>query len=165
MPTVSAEQPLTNPRWTADRHQPLWQRLSIAGLTLATLCACSVATVPIVGTVVGTGAAVYATQASQQSSAATLATPPKTVYAGILRLVEQSASLQLLDSDPRRLHLEISQGEQRLSAQATPLGDAETLLYIWVSGSAPGTTADQVAVRFLNQLAGELGVAYQRVDQ
>ena len=162
---MRAEQSWNRLRRPADLHQPLWLRLPIAGLTLGSLYACAAATVPVVGTLVGTGAAVYATQASQQSSAATLAAPPKTVYAGILRLVEQSASLQLLDSDPRRLQLEIGQDEQRLSAQATPLGDTETLLYIWVNGSAPGTTVDQVAVRFLNQLAGELDVAYQRVNQ
>ena len=139
-------------------------RLGIVGLAMGTLLGCGAAAVPVIGTVVGTGAVVYATQASRQSSAATLAAPPKTVYAGMLRLVEQSSTLRLVDSDPRRLEVEVAQDEQRLSAQATQLGDEETLLHIWVSGGGRGSVAGNTLRQFLNQLADELDVAYQRVD-
>ncbi len=138
--------------------------LLIAASAALTLLGCAAAMVPVVGSVAVTGAAVYASQASQHATAATLDARPREVYAGMLRLAGKSTELRVVKTDESRLQVEMAQGQKSLTAEATELGESETLLYIWANTGSSGQPARDYARAFLSQLSDELNVEHKLVE-
>lgn len=106
----------------------------------------------------------YAIEASQHSTAATLAAQPVEVYAAMLRLAEKSSKLHVVQTDASRLQVKMAQGGKHLTAEATALRDSGTLLHVWTNTGSSGQPARDYARAFLSQLSDELNVEYQLVD-
>ena len=138
--------------------------LLVAASAVSTLLGCAAATVGTVGTAAITGAGIYARQASQHATAATLGARPPEVYAGMLRLARKSTELRVVKTDESRLQVEMAQGEKSLTAEATELGESETLLYIWANTGSSGQPARDYARAFLSQLSNELNVEHKLVE-
>lgn len=128
------------------------------------LLGCSSATVPVVGNIAGTGMEMYAQQAGSDAMAATLTAPPGEIYAGILRLADRSPELNVVNTDPDRLEIELAQDDYRLTTEATEFSDRETLLHIWIDTDNSRLPPRDYVRSFLQQLSSEMRVKYEILD-
>ena len=110
------------------------------------------------------GLVVYSKGASQHTASVRLVLPPGEVYRGMLGMIERRPELTVVNRNDARYLLEVVEGEQRLTGQATDLGRGETLLFIWVDTGDSGQTGRGLMEEVITVVCKELAVECEEQD-
>ncbi len=110
------------------------------------------------------GLVVYSKGASQNTASVRLALPPDAVYRGMLGMLERRPELTVINRNDKRYLLEVTDGERRLTGQATDLGRGETLLFIWIDAGDSGQTGRDLMEDAIKVVCTELAVECEVQD-
>jgi len=111
-----------------------------------------------------TGLVLYTQGARQHTATVQLNVPPQDVYTAMLRVIRGRKDLKLISSNDRRYLIEVVQGANSITAQATPQDNYSTLLMVWAQAGKNGETGRDLALRAVNQLCTELAIECRMQD-
>ena len=109
-------------------------------------------------TPVQTGMVLYTEGARSHTATVQLQVPPSEVHAALLRLVGNDPEIKLVNRDDKRFLVEAERGADNVTAQATPIGQNSTLLFIWATAGKKGESGKDLALRSVTRICKELGV-------
>ena len=114
--------------------------------------------------VTSSGLVVYSRGASQDTASLRLALPPDAVFRGLLGIIERRPDVTLVNRNDKRYLLEVTQGQTRLTGQATDLGRGETLLFLWADTGDSGETGRDLMEDAITDICTELAVECEVQD-
>lgn len=128
----------------------------------AAVCAvamCSVGCVGTPGTAVTNATTVVYTRGAKQDTIAVKLPVSKTkAYATVYRLVTEDPDAALDSQNETAGLLEASKDGVEWAAQATELGNDQTLLYLWIDTTDTGLVAHDLGLSAVKSICGELNV-------
>lgn len=116
------------------------------------------------GTVVDPALVVHTAGSSRSTVSVRVPRPAEDVWSVFDDVVASRADVTSVERNERARMLEVTGEFGEITAQVTPLGSSESLLYVWVDAAGTGRPGEEVAIRSVEAICDRLGVPYERVQ-
>jgi hypothetical protein len=116
------------------------------------------------GTVVDSAMVVHTTGAAKSTISARVPADAGQVYDAFVRVLEEEEDIEVVSRKDDAMLMEVRGDFGDITAQATPLGPAQSLLYVWADAEGSGRSGGEVATRAIERICDELGVGYEVVQ-
>jgi hypothetical protein len=116
-----------------------------------------------VGSVTNAATVVYTAGATQHTAAVEMPVEAATVFEAVIRVIEESPNIEVVNRNDKAFLIEVVQGERRVTGQVTKLGSGTSLLYIWADAGSSGQTGRELAIASVETVCDELDVEYKLV--
>lgn len=105
------------------------------------------------------GMVVFAKGAQQHTATVMLNEQPRTVYEAMVSVVKRTPDLTVINNNKEDFLLEVSHEDgMSITAQATTMDRANTILFIWADAGDSGMTGNELAKRAMTSICSELKV-------
>jgi len=116
------------------------------------------------GTVVDSAMVVHSTGSSRSSIAVRVPLASDVVYASFDDILADRGDVQDVSRNDRAKMIDATGDFGEITAQVTPLGTRESLVYFWVDASGTARTGDEVAIGAVERMCEKLKVKCEQVQ-
>ena len=116
------------------------------------------------GSVVDAASVVYTKGSSQSTTSARIPVEAARVYSAFAEVLDDEPQIEVVSRKDNAMMIEVEGDFGEITAQVTPLGTRESLLYIWADATGTGRTGGEVANTAVQRICEKLGVSYELIE-
>ena len=116
------------------------------------------------GSAVDAATVVYTRGSSQSTTSARIPVDAESLYSGFSRILDEETDIEIVSRKDSAMMIEVTGDFGEITAQVTPLGSRESLLYIWADATGTGRLGGEVANAAVQRICDELGVSYELIE-